>query len=293
MRWWTELQTLGVARLALASWGLRVFVMMMAVAVPSAIHWQWWLGDQMTQRQALQADQHHLSQQWQAAERRLRDQHAMTAVEDLDRGAVLDRWRQTLDDMEWTVVEAAVTEGHLVARLEADWHSWLRGLEALNRQSDFAVRLLNLDVWVNSGLAKGDTSNLLDIEVTLTAVAGQKIEPTQWPSPLTSTDPFAAPVMAKAVVTSEDPLSQLALDQLTIAGVMQHRGDWQVLIQAPQGPLHRRGLGAVLGHDGDVITTINHRQVVLYGHDGLRSSRIELPVRRSELGASMVTRGQP
>lgn len=284
MRWWSELQMLGVARLALASRGLRGVVVMMTVAVPCAIHWQWWLGDQLAQRQALQADTQQLSQQWQAAEQRLREQQAITAVADGDRSAALHRWHQSLGDMEWTVVEATVTADRLSARLETDWHAWLGGLEALNGQSNVAVRVLNLGMWAN-----GDAANSLNIEVTLTAVAGPDIEHGQWGEGLTSRDPFVMPVVTSVPVTPQDPLAQHPLDQLTIAGVMRHRGDWQVLIQVPNGPLHRRGLGAVLGHDGGVITTINRRQVVLHANDESRPSRIELPVRRSELRTSVMT----
>jgi len=295
MRWWIELQTLGPGRLALASLGLRVSVMAMTFAAPTVVTGYFVVTPMLAERNALIVDQRQLTQQWQTARRDVADQRAVMAATRDETTALLRHWQDDLEETMSAVVTSSLMGDRLTATADTDWVQWQQWVGALNAQSDAAVRLLKLEI--KAADTKPETQIETDVEtlspvlrvtLTLTAVPQPSMERSPWPTHALARNPFAEADRAVALTIPEDPLAQLPLAELTIAGVVRRQGQWEVLVTARDMALQRRGLGALLGADGGVIAGIDHRSIVLHGHADQGSSQVELPVRQEGVGDAWV-----
>lgn len=295
MRWWIELQTLGPGRLALASLGLRVSVMAMTFAAPTVVTGYFVVTPMLAERDALILDQHQLTQHWQTARRDVADQRAVMAATRDQTTALLRHWQDDLEETMSAVVPSSLTGDRLTATADTDWVQWQQWVGALNAQSDAAVRLLKLEI--KAADAKPEMQAETDVEMlspvlrvalTLTAVPQPSMERSPWATHALARDPFAEADRAVALTIPEDPLAQLPLAELTIAGVVRRQGQWEVLVTARDMALQRRGLGALLGADGGVIAGIDHRSIVLHVHADQGSSQVELPVRQEAVGDAWV-----
>lgn len=300
MRWWIELQTLGPARLALASLGVRVAVVVLILAVPTAVMGYLVVLPMLAERDGLIRDQHRLSQQWQAAQRDVADQRAVMAGTRDEMIALLRHWQDALAESTLAVVASSVADDQLTATVETDWPQWRRWLAALNDQPDVAVHLREVEIKAVEGAEAGGhrkTQNETDtpalrVAMTLTVAPQAAVEWSLGPAQALGRDPFAEVKRVVVPVTPEDPLARLLISELTIAGVIKREGQWEVLVSTRELPLQRRGLGAVLGVDGGVIAGIDHRKVTLRRHvrdpADQDASQIELPVRGEAVGDAWI-----
>lgn len=293
MRWWIELQTLGLRRLALASLGLRVAIMTLTLAVPTLVTGYFIVTPMLAERDRLIRDQHGLTQQWQAAQRDVTDQRSVMVGTGDEMSSLLRHWQDDLVESMAAVVASSVAGDSLTATVDTDWTQWRRWLAALNEQPDAAVRLQEVEIEAVKGAeAEGYSETgapALRVAMTLMAAPRGAMDWSPWPAQVLGRDPFAEVERAVVSIIPEDPLARLPLAELMIAGVIRQQGQWQALVVTDNMPLQRRGLGVVLGIDGGVITDIDRRKVTLRRHVDQEASQLKLPVRREVRGDAWVT----
>lgn len=289
MRWWIELKTLWPWRLALASLDFRLSIVALILAVPTAATGYFVMVPMLAERGALMRDQHQLAQQWRAAQGDVTDQRAALETTREEVAAVLRHWRGDLEETMLAVLASSVTDDRLTATVNTNWVQWLRWLRAVNGQPDVSVRLLDAHIEAADAEAEthtGTDSPVLQVALSLSAVPDPSTERSAWSTQAFERDPFAEVESADVVMTPKDPLSQMPLAQLNIAGVIRVQDRWEVLVTTRNLPLQRRGLGAALGVDGGVIASIDQRKVMLRRHAAdyadQEPAEIELLVRRSE-----------